>query len=281
MSFEPDENRRGNRRSAIGERYTSIEINGKSVRAQIMDLSESGMRIALPADVIVTPDDEIKVAIEKVIPNLQGRVRWVSTDPDAPDAKFLGVQFESLMINPIEEHEVQDIIDAWAEVSQTFNDLESFMRIAELIDGDIIDSKIEDIGEAVMSVTVWIERNIVPLNLWTVVEEPGGGKSCTLTVERRKAGDDAAADRAQLVQKAADNRMTEWGDGRACFFGEMLVLECFGDLTHNADLMQHVAVQLGKKIPMWTKLLIKNMAMQLLADEVDQLRNELNLLTQK
>ncbi|MBI3992063.1 MAG: PilZ domain-containing protein [Candidatus Lambdaproteobacteria bacterium] len=272
MSGDAAENRRTQRRSTFVERYTSVEINGKMVRVRVVDLSEGGMRLVLPPDVMVSPDDEVNVAIDKVIPNVRGRVRWVSPDASAAGAKMLGLKFESFMINPVEEHEVQDLIDAWMDVSQAFNDLDRFVRIVELIDNEIIDGKIDDISEAVVSVTVWLERNVAPLNLWTVIHDEGHEPVTALTVERNKLAGYEMAGRAAIAQQAAMSRMTIWADERAYFYGETVVMECIGELGKNADLLQHVAIMLGRKIPLWSKLLIKNIALRLLADELDRLR---------
>lgn len=66
--------------------------------------------------------------------------------------------------------------------------------------------------------------------------------------------------------------MTIWADERAYFYGETVILECTGDLGKHADLLQHVATMLGRQIPLWSKLIIKNLALRLLADELDRLR---------
>ena len=122
------EDKRRSPRIPFGQLQTEIEIGGRTFPVRVSDLSQEGMRIILDSEVDINPDQEVKIAVGKISPNVRGRVRW-ATRSEAHGPAQIGIEFESFLLEQPAEDEVQDLLDAWREISHTYTVFESFLHI--------------------------------------------------------------------------------------------------------------------------------------------------------
>lgn len=265
--------RRRSPRIPFEQLRTELEFGGASYPVQVTDLSEEGMRLVLASDVDIRPDQKVKIAVGKISPNIRGRVRWVSVPEQDGTTRELGVNFEAFLLVPPEEDEIQGLLDAWQAISQSYTIVESFLHIVESLDFEIVDGKIDDLSDAVYSITLWLDQRLGALNLWSVLTEPDGSTSCQELVARHPGRPGEAEERKSNVTKAAEQHMTMWFEGRPYFFGGDVVIEYLGEDHGQADLLQRLAVMLSRRIRFWSKLLMKNIALQLFGEEIERLKS--------
>jgi hypothetical protein len=245
---------------------TEIRTATGVVQARILDVSEHGMRIAVPAGAALRTDEEIIIGIGKVARNIRGRVRWADWEQRGGKELVLGVEFGDFVVEPRKEDEVQDLLAAWQEVSRSYSVYDSFLRILELLDSEILDGKITDLSDAVFSIAAWTDRQLGPLNVWSVLQDGERPASLQLVAERHPLPGDALPTRRSAVAEAHKRGVALWTDGRPYLRGGNIVVEYLGaDQTH-IDLLQKLAVQISNRIPFWSKVLMKNMALQLFAE---------------
>lgn len=254
-------------RIALHDVHTDAEVAGARMAVRVTDLSEHGVRIALDEGVDVEPDEEVRVAVGRISPNIRGRVRWV-----APDRRQMGVEFESLLIEVPEAREVQDLLEVWRETSATYSVFESFLHVLDALDFDIVDGAIDDLADAVYSVAVWLNQRLGAVSLWSVIEEADGSRSTHLIVDRAGADAPPMDERERRAREVAGGGTTRFFGGQPYLHGEAVVVECTGQPEPQIDLLEKIAVLLGKRVQLWSKLLIKNIALQLLGEEVERSR---------
>ena len=265
-----EQKRRSPRTPLTGVR-TEMVLGGVHHPIQVQDLSQDGMRIVLDSGVEINPDAEVTIAIGRISPNVRGRVRWVS-QPDRTAPAQMGVEFESFVIGEPAPDEVEGLLDAWKEISRTYSVFESFLHILHNLDVEIVEGRIDDLSEVICSITVWLDEQVGPLNLWGALKEHGTGLSVQPLVIRHPQPPDQAEVRAAHVRSVAEDGLTGWFDGRPFLFGGSIVIEYLGDNEGQVDLLQRLTVLLSKRMAFWSRLLMKNIALQLFGEELERLR---------
>ena len=238
----------------------------------VSDISEGGIGFVVGEKTDVEPNDVMAIGIEQVI-NLRGRVRWVGAVPGEPEKHRLGVEFESVIVHPKRTDEVQEMVDAWMKISQSYNTFDSFLRILDIIDNDILDGKIVDFTDAVSGIALWMEQSLGALNLWHVIEAEDGRAEVHLMVDLSPGLPDSFEERAMRVSSVAGNKVTKWFDRRPYVYGENVVIEFFGTYEGKIDLLHKLAIMLGKRIRTWTKVLSKNIALEALSEQIARQRS--------
>ena len=266
------EHRRHNRIDIEGHHLLEVELEGKSHSVLVSDISEGGIGFVMGDPGDIEPDDVMAIGIEQVI-NLRGRVRWVGGVPGHPDQKRLGVQFESVIVHPKRADDVQEMVDAWMKISQSYNTFDSFLRILDIIDNDILDGKIVDFTDAVSGIALWMEQSLGSLNLWHVIDSDEGKAEVQLMVDLSQGLPERFEARAARVAAVAGNKVTKWFDRRPYVYGENIVIEFLGAFEGKIDLLHKLAIMLGKRIRTWTKVLSKNIALEALSEEIARQRN--------
>ena len=272
MSLENNqESRRHPRIEIQGRHPLDVDLEGKVHSMLVADISEGGIGFVSEEQTAVNPNDVMAIGIEQVI-NLRGRVRWVGKDPANPARTHVGVEFQSVIVHPKRADDVQEMVDAWMKISQSYSTFDSFLRILDIIDNDILDGKIVDFADAVSGIAMWMEQSVGDLDLWHVLEGMDGGADVHLMVELSSAGRDAFDDRASRVAAVAQNKVTKWFEHRPYIYGENVVIEYFGNYEGKIDLLHKLAILLGKRTRTWTKLLSKNIALQVLSEQISRQR---------
>jgi hypothetical protein len=252
---------------------TEVEIGGVSYPVRVTDLSQEGVRIVLESDVEINLEQEIKIAVGRISPNVRGRVRWIEPHEPGQPSRF-GIEFEAFLLEqPADSKESQDLMDAWREISHSYSITESFLQILLALDQQIVDGRLEDLSEAIHSVTVWVDERVGPLNLWAVVKEPDGSFSAELVVSRHERPPEQAGTRHAHVLRVAREAMTGWFDGQPYLYGGEVVIEYLGTSGGQVDLLQRLAVMLSKRTQFWSKLLMKNISLQLFGEELERLQS--------
>jgi hypothetical protein len=181
------ESRRHPRIEIQGRHPLDVDLDGKVHSMLVSDISEGGIGFLTEEQTPVTPNDVMAIGIEQVI-NLRGRVRWVGKDPEHPHHTHIGVEFQSVIVHPKRTDDMQEMVDAWMKISQSYNTFDSFLRILDIIDNDILDGKIVDFTDAVSGIAMWMEQSVGDLDLWHVIEGADGRADVHLMVELAAAG---------------------------------------------------------------------------------------------
>lgn len=263
------ENKRRSLRVPFEAMRTEIEVDGITYPVRVHDLSQEGIRIVMESNVEINPDSEVKVAVGRISPNVRGRVRWVNSPGQGQPAQ-LGIEFESFVLEAPAEDEVEGLLAAWREISHTYSIFESFLHILLSLDYEIVEGKIDDLSDVIYSVTVWLDQRAGPLNLWGVLKEPDGSLTPQLVVVRHALPAEQDATRHANVNKVAEDELSGWFDGRPYLFGGEIVIEYLGDSEGQVDLLQRLAVLLSKRMQFWSKLLMKNISLQLFGEELER-----------
>lgn len=267
------EQRRHPRIGLHREHPLEVELDdGRTVGLIVSDISEGGMGFTVPSGTAVIPNSVMAIGIEQVI-NLQGRVRWVNPDPAHPEQTRLGVEFESLSVQPKSGTEIQEMVNAWMEISHSYSVLDGFLHILDMIDDEILDGHIQDFSDALNGISLWTEQRIGTVNLWQVIRT-SGEPDVQLLVQASATQEADMATRAHRVQSVAESQVTSWFDQRPYIYGESLVIECMGGFEGKLDLLHKVAAFLGRRVRAWTKLLTKNVALQFMSEEISRYRQE-------
>lgn len=255
-------------RRPLEDLYTEIQTDDRTIPARISDLSEGGMRLVLPEGYSLNLDDEVTIAIGKVMSHIKGRVRWVHAEPESGGLVTLGIQFGSFVVEPRKDDEIQDLLDAWRDISQTYSTYDSFLHILQIIDLDILDGKIDDISGAIHSLVAWLDQRMGPLNVWSLIREPNKSVSPKLLVERHAPPNETVETRTAAVRDVAVYGVTTWVRGRPYLLAGDIVIEYMGNSEGKIDLIQKLAAVMSTRIAFWSKLLIKNIALELLGEQI-------------
>ncbi|HEX7926234.1 MAG TPA: hypothetical protein VF678_01505, partial [bacterium] len=216
---------------------------------------------------------EVTIAVGKVMSHIKGRVKWVQ-DGESGGPQVVGIQFGTFVVEPRKEDEIQDLLDAWRDISQTYSTYDSFLHILQIIDQDILDSKIDDMSDAVHSLVAWMDQRLGPLNVWSLIREANSGVTPKVLVERHPPEGETPETRASAVRDVALYGVTTWVRGRPYLLAGDTVIEYVGTSEGKIDLIQKLAAVMSTRIGFWSKLLIKNMALELLGDQVEKSRKK-------
>ncbi len=252
---------------------TKLEVGGESYRVQIANMSQEGLRLVVDSNVIIDTNQEVLIGVGAINPNVKGRVRWVSPSAEDPSKVEIGVEFESFVFTQPEEEDVQGLLDAWQDLSQDYSFYDSFLQILTMLDFEIVDGRIADLSEAIYGIAVWLDQRMGPLNLWQAMREEGGKITPSLIVERHPTSHASLEDRKTHVIKVAGEELTGWFGGHPYFFGEDMIIEYLGGNEGQTDLLQRLVLLLARRIKFWSKLLMKNISLQLLSEEIERRKN--------
>lgn len=275
MAESHPEDLRKDVRRPLEDLYTEIQTDDRTIPARISDFSEGGMRLVLPEGYGLNRDDEVTIAVGKVMSHIKGRVRWVQTKPESDGLVTVGVQFGSFVVEPRQEDEIQDLLDAWRDISQTYSTYDSFLHILQIIDLEILEGKIDNISDALHSLVAWLDQRLGPLNVWSLIREPNNSVSPKLLVERHSPHDETLETletRTAAVRDVAVHGVTSWVRGRPYLLAGDIVIEYMGPAEGKIDLIQKLAAVTSTRIAFWTKLLIKNISLELLGEQVERHR---------
>ena len=259
-------------RISLDQIPTEIEFEGNKIPVKICDLTDQGVRLSLKGDFPIQEQSRLSIGVGRISPNIQGRVRWVGADKSDPERMMLGVEFEAFLLEQPEADETESLLDAWKELSQSYSTYESYLHILESLDLAIADSKINDISDCVFGVTAWIEEEFGPYALWGIIREPDGSIEVHKMKECKALADLSDEERGKRVRQVAEKKVTQWFDKHVVVFGESVVAEHIGTESNHVDLVQSLTMILGRRIQFWGKLLMKNIALQLLSEELDIIR---------
>jgi hypothetical protein len=231
------------------------------------------MRLVLPEGYTINRDEEVTIAVGKVMSHIKGRVRWVEQDAEHEGRLVtIGVEFGGFVVEPRKEDEIQDLLDAWRDISQTYSTYDSFLHILQIIDLDILDGKIDNLSDAVHSLVAWLDQRMGPLNVWSLIRESNNAVSARPLVERHAPPDETLEARAAAVRDVAVYGTTTWVRGRPYLLAGDIVVEYMGEAEGKIDLIQKLAAVMSTRVAFWSKLLIKNLALELLGDQVEKHR---------
>ena len=268
------DNRRHPRISIQNRKLVEVELDGKPHSLIVADISQGGFGFEVPYGPTVNTDDFLAIGIEQVI-NLRGRVRWVSPAGGGAKEARLGLEFETLTVQPKSSEDLQDMVDAWMNISHSYNIFDGFLRIIESIDNDILDGNIGEFSDAVVGIAMWIEQQVGPVNIWQVITTGTGQADAILLVESTNATNDSTKEAASRAASVGSSQLTQWFDGKPFIYSENVVIECLTEIGTNTDLLHRLAHILGKRLRLWTKLLSRNIALQILGEEIERYRDAL------
>lgn len=261
--------RRNQKRSILDNLYTGVEIDGRTMRGRIVDLSEGGMKIALPPGVKAINEEIVHITIDNVAPVIKSRVRWVSTDEEDPQQSYMGVQFETVVIDSLEPNQQPKKIDLPVDQGASGGEYGHILQRIEDVEAKIIDGEIEDLSQAAGEISNWIEGALGPLNVWRLIPEPDGSHSAELMLDRgHGAKKSLPARKAQVVACGEQSQNILEGEA-SCIWGGSIVLEVFSSLAGRESLAQRIALLYGGRVNTWSKLIIKNIALKFISDELD------------
>lgn len=89
------EDGRKNPRIELKDYSVEVGIQGATVQAKILDISEGGAQIILPQGTNSAVSDQITVAFGKGISDIKGKVRRSADSPANPGQPVIGVQFDA------------------------------------------------------------------------------------------------------------------------------------------------------------------------------------------
>lgn len=249
-------------------------MQGQKHQVRVLDLSEGGMRIVVPAELALGPNDHLTVALGNVLTNVAGRVRWMNQASGGGESVELGISFDSLLLKSRADDEVEGLFEAWENLANRYTVLDAFVEIIESLDQEVVDDRLRDLAGTVRRLTGWIEQRVGPLAVWQVIEEPGRNPLVRRIVDRGDESGTPIAERERRASAAAAAKVTEWHEGRPYLYAGQVVIEFFGATEGRMDLLQRIGNLLALKIVLWTKILIKNQAIALLGEELDRHRHE-------
>jgi len=88
-----------------------------------------------------------------------------------------------------------------------------------------------------------------------------------LIVERHPTSHASLEERQIHVVKVAGEEPIGWFEGHPNFIGENIIIEYLGGNEGQTDLLQRLVLLLASRIRFWSKLLMKNISLQLLREE--------------
>lgn len=267
--LDEDMERRRKKRSILDNLYTGVEIGGRTLRARIMDLSEDGMKIALPPGVKAIPEETIRITIDNVAPVIKSRVRWVSTDEKNPQQAYMGIQFETVIIDSLDADLVSKKIDLPIDPGTSGGEYGHILQRIEEIEEKIVDGKIDDLSQAVGEISNWIEGAFGPLNVWRLIPAPDGSLGAELMLDRGHGSKKNLPARMAQVLKCGETARNILQGEASCIWGGSIVLEVFSSLADRESLVQRIALLFGGRVNTWSKLIIKNIALKFISDELD------------
>ena len=266
LKGQPKERRKTIRRPLQG-RTTQIELGNQTFRVKVADLSEGGARLIAPPRTEIFHLAQINIFIQRLIPRINARVLRLVQSPTETE---MGVKFESLMMEPRTQDNIQALLDAWQQVSLAYSTYDSFSQILGSIDNEILEGKTAFLPEAFFGISHWLEKRVGPLAIWGIFDEGAYEDSINVLAETEAAqGLDFETRRRNVAQIAA-RRMTGTLDGRPHIFGGTVLMEFFGNAEGKMDLLQRMAFSLGQKLPFWNRLQMKMIALELLGDEMSR-----------
>jgi hypothetical protein len=264
--------KRKDSRWPVEEIFTEIQLNDATVPVRILDLSEGGLRLALPKGQKFRQDDEVTISLGKVFSRIKGRVRWADPTGATPDEIVMGIQFGNFVVEPRKQDEIQSLLDAWRDISETYSVYDSFLHIVDILDMDVLDGKIDNLSDAVHSLVAWLDQKMGPINVWSLIREGNSGVSARLLVDRHPLPKESLESRLATVRSVAVHGVTTWVGGRPYLLAGDIVLESVGPSDDKIDLLQKMAALMSLRITFWTKLLVKNVALDLFGEQIDILR---------
>ena len=263
---QPKERRKTIRRPLQG-RTTHIELGDQTFRVKIADISEGGAKLIAAANTEIFPLAQINIFIQRLIPRINARVLRLVQSPTETE---MGVKFESLMMEPCTQENIQALLDAWQRVSLAYNTYDSFSQILGSIDNEILEGKTAFLPEAFFGINHWMERRVGPVAIWGIFDEGAYEDSINVLAETEAAQGLDFETRRRNVARIATRKMTGTLDGRPHIFGGTVLMEYFGGAEGKMDLLQRMAFSLGQKLPFWNQLQMKMIALELLGEEVSR-----------
>ncbi|MDH4120240.1 MAG: PilZ domain-containing protein [Deltaproteobacteria bacterium] len=256
-------------RHSINLRPIEVSVNGETLPVHITDLSEEGMRIQFPSGTVIKPSDELAIRIESVPPHIVGRIRWLRLPPAQSEQMLAGVQFETLGLQSVDTARARELALEWgakAEVKAKTTHLpDQYLEVLENLDTSMLDGLVQDLSEAVAGAVTWLNGPLGAFNGWYRAEVDktfGPRPFLELTplkppMEARRA----LAARALIHGEArAEGLVTMAFDG--------LIFE-FAHADDDLAAARHQALHvLARRIPLWTRILMKNISLQILGEEV-------------
>ena len=262
----PRERRKTIRRPLQG-RTTQIELGDQTFRVKVADLSEGGAKLIAAANTEIFPLAQINIFIQRLIPRISARVLRLVQFPTETE---LGVKFETLMLEPRTQENIQALLDAWQQVSLAYSTYDSFSQILGSIDNEILEGKTAFLPEAFFGISHWMEKRVGPLAIWGIFDEGVYEDSIHVLAETEAAQGLEFETRRRNVARIAARKMTGTLDGRSHIFGGTVLMEFFGSAEGKMDLLQRMAFSLGQKFSFWNRLQMKMIALELLGEEVSR-----------
>lgn len=260
------QDKRRSPRFPLARLNTHVVVNGVSYPVRLADLSQDGARLELDPQVSLKPDDTITIAVGRISPNINARVRWVRSSAEGASRLELGAEFEDFVLAPPEQDDVEELLEAWQHISQSYSFYETFLSILQTLDEDVLDGRTDELAEALSSVAVWLDQRLGPLNLWTLSQEADGTQRATLLVSRHPVSE-AMGMRQAYVSHVGSQGLTQWASGRPYLYGGPVVVEYVGEDEAQVDLLQKVTHLLGRRMHFWSRLMMKNIALRLLGEQ--------------
>jgi len=251
---------------------SEMEADGVKTPVHFIDISDNGICLEVNRAHPLHVGQDVYIAVGTVSPNIRGKIRWVKSGEGKKDNLQLGVEFESLLLQPPQHQGEDEMLEAWQGLTQSVSVLESFLYILDSRDMEVTDGQVEDLSGAVYKIIRWMEEHLGPLNLWGALHEIDGGVTIHTLVNRHQHQEsDSQHIRGRILQ-AATTEMGVLEDNRAYLPGERIVLECLDLKEGQSDLAQKLGNLLGRRLTLWTRILMKNIALRVLAEEVERLR---------
>jgi len=253
---------------------SEMQVEGHRVGVQFQDFSEQGARLQMTGKSPVKVGQQVVIAVGTVSPNIRARVRWITPSVTEPEQTMVGVEFESLLLEGSQSQEGEHLLEAWQEMTHSFSVFEAFLRILSTLDLEIGDGQKEDMRDAFHNLARWLSGHLGPVNLWAAFPEPDGTCSLQpLAVNYPPPGGDEHSQRERIA-RASETDMGQLEGAVAYLPGEGLVLECLSLPETESDLAQKLTRMLGQRMTLWTRLMMKNIALTLLSEQFQRLKED-------
>jgi len=267
-----DSNKRRSKRFPFESLKTEVEFGGRTIPVRVADLSQNGVRIAMDEEVDLEQDQEINIAVGKISPNIRARVCWSKNREGG--GREVGLEFNSFLLIPPATDESASLVSAWNDLTQSYTLMESFIHILHRLDTDILDGRITELSDVLYNITHWLDQQVGPLNVWVVMAE-GGGLARSQMLYMQHDGKGYSLDqRNHFVDRGTPDEAVRWMGEIAFIRGGNIVVEYLGGNNNYVDLLQKLVIFLSQRMHIWSQMLIQSIAIGLLGEELEHLRNQ-------
>ena len=262
---ETQSDRRKAHRTPIHTQTTDVELNGDLTSGQILDLSEDGMRLAVSPELPIHLNDTLKITINAVIQRIVAEVIWIQFDRER-NRRIVGLRFSSLYIDTIDTN--TDSQSLTSQMGDRLDFYDDMIHVNMEIDDRMMDGSLKLLSEAVALVSSWVERHFGPFDVWRMHQESADSIGVTMLTSNRNQVSSDLESRERVIRKTFESGRTVRCDEVTCFYADTVVFEFHRELGDQEAFLRRVCKTIGRRIPFWSKLLLKNITKEVLEHEI-------------